>query len=237
MEPAVRESRLLDAALALAGIVVFGPLFAAAAALILAEDGPPVLFRQWRIGRRGIPFRILKFRTMRSGTDGPSITARGDPRITRTGAWLRAFKLDELPQLLNVLSGSMSLIGPRPEVPEYVRPEDEHWRRVLEFRPGITDLASLAYRDEESILAGCSDRDTYYRCILLPEKLRLNIEYQESRCFTTDLKLLWMTARYSVLPRGFSRERVLTSLARRTGRHTQASQGELHVGNFGNRFQ
>ncbi len=212
MQPATRASRLLDTTMALAGIAILAPVFVAAAVLIVLEDGPPVLFRQWRIGRRGVPFRILKFRTMRSGCAGPSITASSDPRVTRTGAWLRGLKIDELPQLLNVLAGSMSLIGPRPEVPEYVRLEDEHWRRVLESRPGITDLASLAFRDEESVLAGCSDRDAYYRRILLPEKLRLNIQYQQSRCFTRDLKLLWMTARYSISPRGFSRERILRSL-------------------------
>lgn len=196
----------------MAGIVIFAPVFAAAAALIMAEDGRPVFFRQWRIGKGGIPFQILKFRTMRCGDGGPLITASRDPRITRTGAWLRALKIDELPQLLNVLVGSMSLIGPRPEVPEYVRPEEEHWRRVLESLPGITDLATLAFRDEEAILASCADRDSYYRRVLLPEKLRLNIEYQQSRCFTRDLKLLWMTARYSVFPQGFSRERILRSL-------------------------
>lgn len=208
----MRAARLLDTTLALTGIVMLAPVFAAAAILILLEDGRPVLFRQWRIGRRGIPFRILKFRTMRPDSSGASITARHDPRITRTGAWLRNLKIDELPQLLNVLAGSMSLIGPRPEVPEYVRLEDERWRRVLESRPGITDLASLAFRDEESILAGCSDRDAYYRRSLLPEKLRLNIQYQQTRCFTRDIKLLWMTARYSIFPRGFSRERILRSL-------------------------
>lgn len=206
------EWRFVDAGLALMGIVVLLPVMAGAALLIVVTDGRPVLFRQWRIGRRGVPFRILKFRTMRSEGEGPSITASCDPRITRTGLWLRAFKIDELPQLLNVLAGSMSLIGPRPEVPEYVRFEDEHWRRVLESRPGITDLASLAYRDEESILATSADRDAYYRRVLLPEKLRLNIRYQESRSFTSDLKLLWMTARYSICPRGFSRERILRSL-------------------------
>lgn len=208
----MRASRVLDIVLSLAGIALLAPVFLAAMALIVLEDGAPVLFRQWRIGKRGTPFRILKFRTMRSGSRGPSITAKHDPRITRTGAWLRAFKIDELPQLLNVLAGDMSLIGPRPEVPEYVRLDDEHWRKVLESRPGITDLASLAFRDEESILAGCSDRDAYYRRILLPEKLRLNIQYQQSRSFTRDLRLLWMTARYSIFPRGFSRERIIRAL-------------------------
>lgn len=205
-------SRVLDASLALAALALLSPLFALAALLIVLEDGRPVFFRQWRVGRRGEPFRILKFRTMRDGSEGPAITARYDPRITHVGVWLRALKIDELPQLLHVLNGTMSLIGPRPEVPEYVRYDQDLWRAVLAWTPGITDLASLAFRDEEAILAGALDRDAYYRTVVLPEKLRLNVRYQSSRCLASDLKLLWMTARYSFFPRGFDRDRILRAL-------------------------
>ncbi len=211
--PAARRlSRWLDAALAVAAIMLLAPLFAVAAALILLEDGRPILFRQQRIGKNGRPFVMFKFRSMRAGEAGPLITARHDSRVTRAGAWLRALKIDELPQLINVLRGDMSLIGPRPEVPKYVRFDDDLWQKVLEVPPGITDLATLAFRDEEAILAPAPDPEVYYCSVVLPEKLRLNVRYQESRSLARDLKLLWLTARYSFFPRGFDRDRVLRSL-------------------------
>jgi lipopolysaccharide/colanic/teichoic acid biosynthesis glycosyltransferase len=149
---------------------------------------------------------------MRSSSGGLAITIPGDRRVTKAGTWLRALKIDELPQLINVLLGDMSLIGPRPEVPEYVEFEDDRWRKVLEVRPGITDLASLAFRDEQQILGPVADPDAYYRSVILPEKLRLNLQYQRTRSLRRDLTLLWMTARYSFFPRGFDRDRVLRSL-------------------------
>jgi len=205
-------ARPLDMALALFGLMVLAPIFIGAALLILFGDRWPVFFRQKRIGRYGESFLILKFRTMRKGSAGPPITAGGDGRITRAGAWLRRLKIDELPQLINVLRGDMSLIGPRPEVPEYVELRQDLWRKVLAVRPGLTDLASLAFRDEEAILGPASDPDAYYRSVVLPEKLRLNVQYQQSRSFTRDLKLLWLTARYSFFPSGFDRDRILKSL-------------------------
>src|SRR5262249_448291 len=156
------------------GLIVLSPVFLVAALLILAGDGWPVFFRQKRIGRNGERFLILKFRTMRMGGGGPPITARGDRRITRAGAWLSRLKVDDLPQLINVLRGDMSLIGPRPEVPEYVEFDDDLWQRVLQVQPGITDLASLAFLDEEAILGPAADPDVYYRSVVLPQKLRLN---------------------------------------------------------------
>jgi lipopolysaccharide/colanic/teichoic acid biosynthesis glycosyltransferase len=205
-------TRLVDAAGALAALILLAPLFAIAALLILAGDGRPILFRQKRIGKDGQPFLILKFRTMRTASGGLAITASGDRRVTRVGGWLRALKMDELPQLINVLHGDMSLIGPRPEVPEYVEFDDDLWREVLEVRPGITDLASLAFRNEEAILGPAADPDAYYRSVILPEKLRLNLQYQRSRSLPRDLKLLWMTVRYSFFPQGFDRDRIMRSL-------------------------
>jgi lipopolysaccharide/colanic/teichoic acid biosynthesis glycosyltransferase len=202
-------TRLIDAAGALAALILLAPLLAIATLLILVGDGPPILFRQTRIGKNGAPFLILKFRTMRTGCGGLALTAPGDRRVTRVGAWLRGLKIDELPQLINVLQGDMSLIGPRPEVPEYVEFTDDRWRKVLEVRPGITDLASLAFRNEEAILGPAADPDAYYRSIILPEKLRLNLQYQRSRSAPRDLKLLWMTARYSFCPQGFDRDRII----------------------------
>jgi lipopolysaccharide/colanic/teichoic acid biosynthesis glycosyltransferase len=198
---------------ALAALILLAPLLAVVTLLILVRDGLPILFRQTRIGRNGEPFLILKFRTMRTGCSGSAITASGDPRVTEVGAWLRGLKIDELPQLINIVQGDMSLIGPRPEVPEYVELADDRWRKTLEVRPGITDLASLAFRNEEAILGPASDRDAYYRSVILPEKLRLNLQYQRSRSAPRDLKLLWMTVRYSFCPRGFDRDRIIRSFA------------------------
>jgi lipopolysaccharide/colanic/teichoic acid biosynthesis glycosyltransferase len=205
-------ARLFDITVALSGLIVLSPLFAVAALVIWLEDGRPIIFRQARIGMSGRPFLILKFRTMRSEAGGPAITARGDRRITRAGAWLRRFKIDELPQLINVLSGEMGLIGPRPEVPEFVEADNHLWREVLGVRPGITDLASLTFRNEETILGEAANPAAHYRSVILPEKLRLNLQYQRSRSLSRDVKLLWMTGRYSFFPRGFSRERILRLL-------------------------
>jgi len=204
--------RLLDVIGALVALVVLAPLFALAALVILLSDGRPLLFRHRRIGRNGKPFLVLKFRTMRTGVSGLAITTSKDGRVTKTGAWMRRLKIDELPQLINVLRGEMSLIGPRPEVPEYIEFNDPRWRKVLAERPGITDLASLAFRDEEAILGPAPDPDSYYRSVILPEKLRLNLLYQQTRTLSRDFKLLWLTARYSFFPRGFDRDRIMRSL-------------------------
>jgi lipopolysaccharide/colanic/teichoic acid biosynthesis glycosyltransferase len=185
------------------------PVFLLIALLIRIEDGGPVFFRQTRVGRNGRSFQLLKFRSMRVHSPGTSITAATDRRITRVGRVLRHYKLDELPQLWNVLTRDMSLIGPRPEVPEYVDLRDTTWRDVLGFRPGITDLASLIYRDEEQVLARRGhDLDRYYREVILPEKLSLNLRYCAKRSLWLDLKLIGLTIRYSFIPKGFDRDRV-----------------------------
>lgn len=204
--------RLLDIGGALTAVILLSPVFVVAALLILVGDGWPVLFRQKRVGKNGKSFAILKFRTMRTERGGPTFTLAGDSRITRAGRWLRRYKLDELPQFLNVLKGDMSLIGPRPEVPEYVELDDHLWQAVLQVRPGLTDLASLAFRNEEELLTPAADPDAYYRLSLLPEKLRLSLRYQRSRSLPRDVKLLWMTARYSFFPVGFDRDRIVRSL-------------------------
>jgi lipopolysaccharide/colanic/teichoic acid biosynthesis glycosyltransferase len=140
---------------------------------------------------------------MRAGSHGSVITAAGDGRVTRAGAMLRKCKLDELPQLFNVLKGEMSLVGPRPEVPEHGRLEEPMWQAVLAVRPGITDLASLLYRDEERLLGAARDPNTFYRESVLPTKLFLNLAYLLSRSFRQDLKLLCLTVRYSLFPQRF----------------------------------
>ncbi len=191
------------------------PLMAAIAMAILWDDGRPVLFRQRRVGRHGEPFTILKFRSMRMRRGGPEITSRGDHRVTRTGRFLRRYKLDELPQLWNVLRGEMSLVGPRPEVPRYVDPAEPAWRRVHLVRPGITDLATLVYRDEELILSGFPDPERGYLDTVLPAKLALNLEYLDRRSPSRDLRLLALTVCYSFWPGRFDAHRVRDSVLRR----------------------
>ena len=148
-------------------------------------------------------FRIVKFRTMCQDADqrGPAITPADDARVTTVGRWLRRLKLDELPQLWNVLKGEMSLVGPRPEVPRYVESYSSAQRRVLTVRPGITDPASIAYRREEDLLAGHADLDRYYREVVLPDKLDKNLEYLDRMSFTYDLLLLIRTTKAIFLPR------------------------------------
>ncbi|MFZ1405869.1 MAG: sugar transferase [Anaerolineae bacterium] len=158
------------------GLMLLSPLFCWIALWIKLTSPGPVFYRAVRVGQDGRPFRLYKFRSMIVGTDrqGPGITATGDPRITRVGRFLRRAKLDELPQLINVLLGDMSLVGPRPEDPRYVAFYTPEQRRVLSVRPGITSPASLAYRHEEQLLAG-EDWETHYRTRVLPDKLALDL--------------------------------------------------------------
>jgi len=173
------------------------------AAAVVLEDGLPVLFRQKRVGRGGRLFSILKLRTMRLRTTGASVTRSGDHRITRSGAILRRYKLDELPQLWNVCRGDMSLIGPRPEVPEFVDLSDPTWQAVLSARPGITDIATLIFRDEENLLSGAADPVRYYRETILPRKLAINLRYLRARSLTEDFRILLYTVLSSFFPRHF----------------------------------
>jgi lipopolysaccharide/colanic/teichoic acid biosynthesis glycosyltransferase len=201
-------TRVFDFLAGLVALIALAPVLLIVAAVVLLDDGRPVFFHQKRVGRNGRLFEIWKFRTMRTANQGRAITAAGDERVTGAGAWLRKLKLDELPQLFNVVKGDMSLIGPRPEVPEFVELDDAVWQAVLAVRPGITDLASLLYRDEEHLLKPANDPAEFYRAAVLPAKLRLNLQYLETRSWRRDMKLLWLTARYSFFPRGFDPHRV-----------------------------
>ncbi len=187
--------RAFDAAGALAGLLVLWPVFAVVAAAVKADDRGPVFFRQERIGRGGKPFRIWKFRTMVTDAEsrGGQLTVGRDPRITRVGAWLRRTKLDELPQLLNVLAGEMSLVGPRPEVERYVRLYTPEQRRVLEMPPGITDPASLRYVDESEVLGRADDPHRAYVEQIMPDKIRLNLEYAGRATLLSDFGVLLRT--------------------------------------------
>jgi lipopolysaccharide/colanic/teichoic acid biosynthesis glycosyltransferase len=184
---------LLGAALAL---LLLSPLLLLAALWIKLDSPGPVFFRQERAGRHGVTFRIHKFRTMRSGVAGLPLTVGDDPRITRAGAFLRRTRLDELPQLIDVLRGAMSLVGPRPEVPRYVAHYPPGLReRALAVRPGITDPSSLAFIDEAALLARAADPEREYIEVILPAKLQCAADYAENATLATDLALLWRTLR------------------------------------------
>jgi lipopolysaccharide/colanic/teichoic acid biosynthesis glycosyltransferase len=190
--------RAFDIAVVLAGAVLTLPLAALICAAILLSDGRPILFRQSRVGRFGVKFQILKFRTMVVDAPalGPSVTAEGDARVTALGRFLRRWKLDELPQLWNVVRGDMSLVGPRPEVPEFVAlyPTDVR-DQVLSVRPGITDETSLQYRHESKLLRGASDPRATYVEEIMPAKLRSYVEYVRHRSLWGDIRILVATAR------------------------------------------
>ena len=190
-----RGKRVFDVLASSLGLIVLFPLFLLLAVLIKLEDGGPVFFRQERVGHRGRIFRIWKFRTMVVNAEklGGYLTIGRDPRITRVGYWLRKTKFDELPQLINVLLGEMSLVGPRPEVPKYVSFYTDEQRRVLELRPGITDPASIQFRDENELLANAADPERYYLEVVMPEKIRLNLEYAKQASFWTDFRIILKT--------------------------------------------
>jgi len=189
--------RAFDLVGAALGLLLLSPLLAVLALVIKLDSPGPVFYRQQRVGRHGVPFRIHKFRTMthRPGGGGPELTVAGDARITRSGKWLRRSKLDELAQLIDVLQGTMSLVGPRPEVPRYVALYPPAQRaKVLAVRPGITDIASIEYRDENTLLARATDPEREYVQVVLPAKLRLAERYVDEASLALDMRLLWRTA-------------------------------------------
>lgn len=188
--------RLFDLLLSSLGLLVLAPLLLLIALLIKLDSPGPVMFRQELVGRYGQPFRIHKFRTMRHepAGQGLQITVGADRRITRVGGFLRASKLDELPQLLDVWLGDMSLVGPRPEVPRYVAHYPADVRdKVLSVRPGITDIASIEYRDESAVLARAADPEHAYIHEVLPHKLALAAQYVDRSSVGLDLWLIWRT--------------------------------------------
>jgi lipopolysaccharide/colanic/teichoic acid biosynthesis glycosyltransferase len=204
----VVQKRVVDSLISLAALAVLLPVLAIVAAMIKLDSPGPVFYRGLRVGRRGMPFRMLKFRTMVANADriGPPSTAADDPRITRVGRVLRRLNLDELPQFINVLLGQMSIVGPRPEVPEVVAlyPEQER-QAVLSVRPGITDWATLWIRDEGKRLEGSADPHRTYLEEIWPEKRRLQLEYVRTQSLATDLKIIGLTLKTHLVDR-FSRE-------------------------------
>lgn len=190
------SKRLFDLVLSTLGLLVLAPLLLLMALAIKLDSSGPVFFRQERVGRFGQPFRIHKFRTMRHDPagKGPQITVGADSRITRVGGFLRRTKLDELPQLIDVWVGSMSLVGPRPEVPRYVAHYPAAMReKVLSVRPGITDIASIEYRDESAVLARAADPEYAYIHEVMPHKLALAASYVDQASMWMDVRLIWRT--------------------------------------------
>ena len=204
--------RLFDIAVSFAALVCLAPVFAVLMALIKLEDGGPLFYRGVRVGRFGKHFRIFKFRSMVPEADklGPSSTAEDDPRITHIGRFLRKYKLDELLQLLNVLMGAMSFVGPRPQVPWAVDLYTSEERALLSVRPGITDYASICFRNEADILSGSTDPDRDYLEKIAPEKIRLGLEYVNNRTFWLDIKIILATV---VATAGGNPEALLRALA------------------------
>ena len=190
--------RLFDLALALPALALALPLMVAITLWVRLDSAGPALFRQQRVGRHGRLFHIHKFRTMRvrSSQAGPLITVAGDARVTRAGRWLRRTKLDELPQLLDVIRGDMSLVGPRPEVPRYMALyPDEARRLILSVRPGVTDRATIEFRDEERLLAAASDPERAYVEQVMPIKQRYYLDYVARRSLAGDVGILIDTLR------------------------------------------
>lgn len=186
--------RLFDLLGATLALLLLLPLLLAAALAIKLDTRGPVFYRQQRVGRHGVPFAIHKFRTMAHGAGGLPLTVGNDPRITRVGAFLRRTRIDELPQLIDVLQGRMSLVGPRPEVPRFVAHYPPGLReRVLAVRPGITDPASLAWIDEGRLLAGAADPEREYVELILPAKLQRSADYAEHATLWLDLRVLLAT--------------------------------------------
>lgn len=187
--------RVFDVIASGLGLLLLSPLFLIIAIWVKADSPGPVFYRQTRVGRGNRDFRLFKFRSMRVGSDKKGLITVGgrDPRVTRSGYYIRKYKLDELPQLINVFTGDMSLVGPRPEVRKYVdlyTPEQLH---VLDVRPGITDLASIRYRNENELLEQAADPEQYYREVVMQDKLRINSEYIADRSFFKDIKIIFLT--------------------------------------------
>jgi lipopolysaccharide/colanic/teichoic acid biosynthesis glycosyltransferase len=189
--------RLFDIVASCIGLLILLPVLLGLALWVMLDSRGGIFYRQVRVGRGGVDFKLWKFRTMHPDADKRGLLTVGgrDPRITRAGYYLRKYKLDELPQLLNVLSGDMSLVGPRPEVRRYVDMYTPEQRRVLDVRPGITDYASIEYSDENELLAKATDPERTYIEEVMPAKLALNAKYIAEQGLMTDLRIIWWTVK------------------------------------------
>jgi len=187
--------RLFDFTAALGGLILLSPLFLLISILIKSDSDGPIFYRQIRVGKGGRDFQLLKFRSMKCNSDEQGLLTVGDKdsRITKTGYYLRKYKLDELPQLINVLKGEMSFVGPRPEVRKYVDLYNAEQKTVLNVRPGITDIASIRYKNESEILKQSDDPEKFYIENIMPDKLSMNISYLKESSFFRDVKIIFQT--------------------------------------------
>lgn len=186
--------RTIDVAASAVGLALLSPILVAVAVLVRVTSPGPAIFRQVRVGKSDTRFEILKFRTMTTSAGGPEVTSGDDARVTVVGRFLRRSKIDELPQLLNVLKGEMSLVGPRPEVPRFT----QHWpsdqaATILSVRPGITDPASMHFRDESALMSGQFDPEQFYIDEILPLKAQMYVDYVHNRTILGDLRIIWRT--------------------------------------------
>ena len=187
--------KLFDFVFSIAGLVILSPLFLVISVWIKLDSKGSVFYKQVRVGKNNSDFKLYKFRTMRTDSDKSGLLTVGgrDPRITGAGYFLRKFKMDELPQLFNIAAGEMSFVGPRPEVRKYVDMYNDEQRKVLSVLPGITDVASIKYRNENELLEKAEDPESYYIESIMPDKLKLNLDYIEQRSFTNDIKVIFKT--------------------------------------------
>jgi lipopolysaccharide/colanic/teichoic acid biosynthesis glycosyltransferase len=186
--------RVFDIVTSLVGLMIISPILLIVSILIKVDSEGPIFFKQWRIGKNGKQFKVYKLRTMVQDADmiGAPITKANDPRITKIGKLLRRYEIDELPTLINVLRGDMSIVGPRPEVPKYLQHYDGKYREVLSVRPGITDLGTMTFRDEAKYL-NAQDYEDIYETEILPQKLDLYLKYIRSRSFFFDVRIIFKT--------------------------------------------
>lgn len=192
--------RGLEIGLSIVGLFFTAPVLAVAAILIKLDSKGPILFKQKRVGRNGKNFTLLKLRTMRLNTEGALVTAAHDSRITRIGKLLRRTKLDELPELWNIIRGEMCIVGPRPEVPELVDLDNHLWKEILTVNPGLTDPVTLRLRNEEQLLAAAADEERFYEEVLQPYKLRGYVDFLRGRTWRTDVKIIFGTIKAIVFP-------------------------------------
>jgi lipopolysaccharide/colanic/teichoic acid biosynthesis glycosyltransferase len=185
--------RIFDLFFSLTGLVVLLPVFIIITLVIKAQRNGPVFFRQTRAGQGGKPFKILKFRSMIIHEHRMTVTVKGDNRITKVGAVLRKYKLDELPELLNVIKGDMSFVGPRPDIPEYSDRLTGNERVILNLKPGITGPATIKYRNEEELLSTVSDPEKYNDNVIWPDKVKINLDYYHNRNFQVDMYIIFKT--------------------------------------------
>lgn len=189
--------RLFDIIFSIIGLIFLSPVFLIMAIWIKSDSKGPVFYKQIRVGKNRRNFLLYKFRSMMVGADKKGLLTVGDKdsRITKSGKFIRKFKLDELPQLINVILGDMSIVGPRPEVPKYVAFYVEEQMRVLQVRPGITDWASIRFRNENELLAKAENSEDFYISEVMPEKLRMNLEYVKANNFWVDIKIIFITVK------------------------------------------